>query len=522
MGHKTRNKKFLSALFFCTLVLGGFLVSTPKAIAVGVPCAELNVVIKDPTKVQIQGPEIEKPSKDAAKKAKKQCIKEYFLDNFAWVAANVAIQSISSSVVDWINNGFDGSPAFVQNLKGHFNDLANATFEDMLKIFDIEDFVCSSFSARLKNSFNIQLAINTGRFGKTAEENQFFKKAQCTIDSALKNIGSTADAFKNDFSQGGWPAWLLTINDSNNEIGAKIMWEEELWRRQNEAATYDSKELGFGNGFMSWKKKCGEYDTPDKKEPNYYDADGGFGGTPDQYDNDNVFGGNCMDPDEGKIQTPGSVIEDRLNKSLGLAEGRLQVADELNEIVSALFSQLSQQVLSKGLAGISGRSSSQQSYTDQVRNDQPNLNETATALRTSITNDMPALDSYIATVQTSVGIVENSFALLRQLLACYQTSGNSAGATRTQMDITNLTVQKDTVQRKLAEAQADRLVLQAFLNQNTTGTSENLTAVTTAYTNISTKYDQESAEQEQSALLSAASTRNSQTQNDLRACRNNP
>ena len=40
--------------------------------------------------------------------------------------ANEALQVLSGSIVNWINSGFDGSPAFVQDLKEHFHYNAHA------------------------------------------------------------------------------------------------------------------------------------------------------------------------------------------------------------------------------------------------------------------------------------------------------------------------------------------------------------------------------------------------------------
>lgn len=53
---------------------------------------------------------------------------------------------------------------------------------------------------------------------------------------------------------------------------------------------------------------------------------------------------------EYETETPGNVISEQLNKTLGLGGEKLAVADELNEIVSALLNQL----VSKAIGSVAG------------------------------------------------------------------------------------------------------------------------------------------------------------------------
>src|SRR5690606_32479796 len=60
---------------------------------------------------------------------------EYVLDTLAWQAANLAIESMTKSLVNWINSGFQGSPAFVtdlnNNLRGVGDAVANQFFNEL-------------------------------------------------------------------------------------------------------------------------------------------------------------------------------------------------------------------------------------------------------------------------------------------------------------------------------------------------------------------------------------------------------
>ena len=52
-------------------------------------------------------------------------IKEYVLDPIAWMVAKTMVQSMTNSTVAWINGGFNGSPAFIQDPEQFFMKLGD-------------------------------------------------------------------------------------------------------------------------------------------------------------------------------------------------------------------------------------------------------------------------------------------------------------------------------------------------------------------------------------------------------------
>jgi len=52
-------------------------------------------------------------------------IKDYILDPLAWAEAKGMLQSMTDSTVNWINSGFQGSPAFVQNPEQFFQKIGD-------------------------------------------------------------------------------------------------------------------------------------------------------------------------------------------------------------------------------------------------------------------------------------------------------------------------------------------------------------------------------------------------------------
>ncbi len=55
-----------------------------------------------------------------------QSVVTHVLNSLAWMLAKVAIQSMTKSIVNWINSGFHGSPAFATDLNQTLRGLADA------------------------------------------------------------------------------------------------------------------------------------------------------------------------------------------------------------------------------------------------------------------------------------------------------------------------------------------------------------------------------------------------------------
>jgi hypothetical protein len=52
-------------------------------------------------------------------------IKEYTLDAIAWALVNLLIKEMIKSTTKWVASGFQGSPAFVTDLKGFLLDIGD-------------------------------------------------------------------------------------------------------------------------------------------------------------------------------------------------------------------------------------------------------------------------------------------------------------------------------------------------------------------------------------------------------------
>ena len=251
------------------------------------------------------------------------------LDAIAFMAANVVIAEITDSIVSWIDSGFQGSPVFIQDPAGWFLETADIVSGAFIDQLGVADFLCGPFVSPIRISLSYQ-------YNRT-----FAKQYKCKLSDVVKNVEDFAEFTSGNFTgKGGWDTWFnVTQNSSNNPYGVYFGAQVELDRRIAKAVGLEQNKLNWGSGFLS-TQECEVWDTPTGREP----PEGGpVSGTVPH---------DCKK--YGDIKTPGSVIEKQLNNALDSELSRIEVADEINEILGALINQLVTQVFTNGLASSGG------------------------------------------------------------------------------------------------------------------------------------------------------------------------
>jgi hypothetical protein len=232
--------------------------------------------------------------------------------------AKIVLHNMTAEIVNWINSGFQGSPAFVTDLGQFLLDSADQAAGQF--IYDDPDlsFLCSPFQLDVK----IALAVSY-------QESTYDSFASCTLSDVTDNIEGFLSG---SFSEGGWQSWFeVTQNPINTPTGAYLEAEGEMYARIVDAQGNTIKELDWGGGFLSFKV-CDETAAATGAQQN------------------------CT------ITTPGQTIADQINTTLGAGQDELIAADEINEIIAALFAQLAKQAIT-GVNGLLGVSSGT-GYTD--------------------------------------------------------------------------------------------------------------------------------------------------------------
>jgi hypothetical protein len=230
-------------------------------------------------------------------------IKEYVGDGIMWFIAKVILQRMTESIVSWINSGFNGNPAFIQNPGQFFTNVGDQAAGQFILNDPSLNFLCNSFGTQLRISLN------------NLRQQPYQNVIGCTLTSVIGNI----DAFTSNFENGGWVAWnTMTTQPQNNPYGAYLSLLDEATYEQDQAVVNNTNQLNWGNGFLS------------STDVN------------------------------GNIQTPGSVIVAQLNGQLKSAADQLGAADEINEVLGALMIQLTSKALGSVSGGLLGLGSSGQ------------------------------------------------------------------------------------------------------------------------------------------------------------------
>src|SRR3989344_3727196 len=103
-----------------------------------------------------------------------QELKEYGIDSAGWYIAKLALQQIQKETVNWINSGFDGSPAFVQDLGGFLENNADKLAGEFIYGSDLKA-LCSPFA------LNIKIALSVKYLRKDPP-------ARCTLSGVVGNV----------------------------------------------------------------------------------------------------------------------------------------------------------------------------------------------------------------------------------------------------------------------------------------------------------------------------------------------
>lgn len=240
-------------------------------------------------------------------------LKEWALDGVLFALAKKALQQMTRSTIAWINSGFKGSPMYIQNPEQFFTNIGDEIAGDI---------IYGSSLSGLCSPINIRVALNF--YYQTSQQRQ---APQCTLSGVVRNV----DQFmQGNFLAGGWPGWLsVAITPTNQPIGGVIAAVGMLESSLKTGLEGKAMRLNWGQGFLSYEE-CTENAGPP-----------GPGGA--------SAGKTC------NIITPGSTIASALSFELSTGARTLIEADEINEIIGALFAQLGNQALTS-LRGVNGLS----------------------------------------------------------------------------------------------------------------------------------------------------------------------
>jgi len=288
------------------------------------------------------------------------------MDAIGWALAKTLLAKLTDSIINWINNGFDGNPFYIGDpgsfFKNIIKDELKIALDDLKRIgnyyFDImrqEAILKARTTLRDKLDSNLDADIVRGLCGYAEYEAEEFCSQQLSPESRYE----LSRSFTEGYIPFQWSTWdSLTQNCGNNYFcsgTAALNYQLDLRqeRIQNENNTLNRsggflnqevcKDPGFERDLADWQAEIDSYSAPTTGDD--------FVGPPEP--------GTEIDPStlpekpvcrEKIIRTPGRMIADKLTHSLGTNDRQLELADELNESIAAIFDALIGKLIKDGLA----------------------------------------------------------------------------------------------------------------------------------------------------------------------------
>lgn len=342
----------------------------------------------------------------------------------------VMIATLTRSIIDWANNGFEGAPVYVTDLGRLLQETGDSAARDFIygsnglggthtTIGGGFGNVCSPYQQDVRR-------IIAERYSRS-QPAAFQQNISCSFDPSLGNL----DAFLGgDFSQGGWRAfWHVTTRD--NIFRSLSLAENELGRRVEEEKEEIKSDVQSSDGFLS-KAGCdfvqGATQNPILLHVNDPNSAGGTDGGFRAFNTKTRSGCHAAGGVWNKT-TPGSIIKDTVSDVTGSGLDRLETADEIDEIINILLAQLAQKALTGigGFRGLSSQSSGSsfttpggqtQSYVEAIVNETTNesIDGAQNVLLLNIESAINLEESFKIELELLIGVVT---AADTNLYACY-------------------------------------------------------------------------------------------------------
>ncbi len=311
-------------------------------------------------------------------------IKVFLLDTIASTVAKVVLQKITASTVEWINNGFEGNPSYITDPEGFLTDVGDEVVGKYI-MGDVQNCKTNTDTGELECTgapYGSELASLCSPFSldvRLALLQNFTKpySPECTLSDVVKNIDTAVDDLSDTWD---WNSWLeITQNPNNNAYGAYMEASYNINKSIQEKQDTWNQELDWGQGFKPFKQ-CEDVDV--------CDADG------------------CRTEQKCENVTMGTTIANQLDKSLGLGQDTLVVADSINQIVSAALTQIITAAMSsEGVRGLSKKKNGSSSNSRLV--DDSSNKESSEYIQSTFKDTFQMMEDSMDTVNSAdwIGIM---------------------------------------------------------------------------------------------------------------------
>ncbi len=169
------------------------------------------------------------------------------------VMVKLLLQKLTQSMVDWINNGFNGKPAFIQSPGQFFGDIAKNEFLQFGAEMNPPELYpfARAFLQTQANAFKKKFHDNA----KYSLDKLIYETTPNCQDENGIQIRCGAIAFYQNFNNGGWNAWANATLPQNNPVGFQIIASNELQDRlrglSKSTGEIIQDSLNWSGGFLN-------------------------------------------------------------------------------------------------------------------------------------------------------------------------------------------------------------------------------------------------------------------------------
>ncbi len=355
------------------------------------------------------------------------------LEQAAVLAAQQAIQSMTHSIVNWINSGFDGSPGFATNLGINLRQVADGAALNFINGLQKQGAINSPYMSQV---------IGAIRVGYLLYSSPDALRQRLQYD--LNQYSPNDAAFRaGRFNQGGFTAWMaMTYRCGNDPYCAQFAAQDELNKTIDSAVSQTMTELGWGNGFFSWRGNC-------------RDSQG-----------NSVELSDATKDDKCEIRTPGSVVGDMVTSATHEPQLGLAVATSIQQVIGALANQLISGVLGQNGLLSGGSSSSGNNYRSAIEQS----GSTGALGSTLSSNFIQASQSE----KDTVGLYIRDWQIIHDAAARAEQACALLGDSAMRTEVTDVVAQSNAAIAKggTANTALDSIITRATQAQSLTGTQQ--------------------------------------------------
>jgi len=231
----------------------------------------------------------------------------------AQIALNTILNMLTNDIIAWIQGG--GEPRFISDWRGFLSEAGDKAGGLFVDKYLGAGWLCEPFD------IDIRIALLTVP--------TFDEKVRCTITDMLDNINS----FYDDFTVGGWMAWLELAQPQNNFQGALLIAQSGKLAAEAAAEDAAGQEATAGGGFLS-VKVCVKGKIINNFDQSVYSTCNNTNdckSAKESVENDINYSFTCEDE---RVSTPASVLSDVTSRAMD------RQLDTLSAQVAGLTSSL--------------------------------------------------------------------------------------------------------------------------------------------------------------------------------------